>query len=244
MEQEAELYVDDQVAYREHLNKIEGLKQQHAVDMAQIDGQIRVESFRVWHQIGDAISGAFSTAIKGVILGTQSLTQAMRNMAQNVLLALLDMGVRWVAQQIINAAIGKAIDKQAKASEINNAAALAAANAFASIAAIPIVGPFLAPEAAAVAASPTEAWQGALVAAAGGFDVPAGLNPMTQLHPKEMVLPAELAEGVRDTIAGGGGGGDVHLHVHAMDTKGVREYLLNNSHVLAPALRDLVRRHA
>jgi hypothetical protein len=206
-EHEAELYAEDEVVYKEHLNRIAAMKQQHSVDLATIDGQIQVEQFRVWRQIGDAISGAFSTAIKGVIMGTQTLTQAMRNMAQSVLLALLDMGVKWIAQQIVNAAIGKAIDKTTKASQINNAAALAAANSFAATAAIPVVGPLLAPEAAAAAFAATESWQGALLAAAQGFDVPAGMNPLTQLHAKEMVLPAELAEGVRDMVSAGGGGG-------------------------------------
>jgi hypothetical protein len=243
-EHEAELYVDDEVAYREHVNKIAALKEQHAVDLATIDGQIQVEQFRVWREIGDAITGAFSTAIKGVIMGTQTLTQAMRNMAQSVLLALLDMGARLVAQQILNAIIGKSIDKAAKVGEINNAAALAAANAYASTAAIPVVGPELAPEAAAVAFAAANSWQGALLAAAKGFDVPAGMNPLTQLHAKEMVLPADLAEGVRDMVAGGGGGQPVHFHVHALDARSVRDYFRANANALQPAVRDLARRFA
>jgi hypothetical protein len=33
--------------------------------------------------------------------------------------------------------------------------------------------------------------------AAQGFDIPPGLNPVTQLHEKEMVLPAEQADVIR-----------------------------------------------
>jgi hypothetical protein len=51
------------------------------------------------------------------------------------------------------------------------------------------------------------AWQGALAVAAKGFDVPAGVNPVTQLHAEEMVLPAHLANTVRDLAANAGGGG-------------------------------------
>jgi hypothetical protein len=37
--------------------------------------------------------------------------------------------------------------------------------------------------------------------AQGGFDVPPGASPITQLHPSEMVLPANLAENVRNMTA-------------------------------------------
>jgi hypothetical protein len=40
---------------------------------------------------------------------------------------------------------------------------------------------------------------------------------------------------------GGGMGGDVHMHVHALDAKDVKNYLHKNSHVLAPAMRKMAR---
>jgi hypothetical protein len=66
-----------------------------------------------------------------------------------------------------------------------------------------------------------------LASASGGFDIPAGVNPLTQLHEKEMVLPAHIAEPLRQNLAGGGGmGGDqVHVHVHTFDAHTFREYL-------------------
>ena len=61
--------------------------------------------------------------------------------------------------------------------------------------------------------------------AAGGYDIPAGINPITQLHAEEMVLPARLANPMRDMLAsfaGAGAGpaagghtfsfGDTHIH--------------------------------
>jgi hypothetical protein len=41
--------------------------------------------------------------------------------------------------------------------------------------------------------------------AADGYDIPAGVNPMTQLHEKEMVLPAKYADTIR-TMTGTDGG--------------------------------------
>ena len=55
---------------------------------------------------------------------------------------------------------------------------------------------------------------GASVSAAGGYDVPAGENPVTQLHEKEMVLPAQYADVIRGLAGNGGtaGSGDIHIH--------------------------------
>lgn len=43
--------------------------------------------------------------------------------------------------------------------------------------------------------------------AEGGYDIPAGVNPVTQLHEKEMVLPKAQAEVIRGLAANGGAGG-------------------------------------
>ena len=83
------------------------------------------------------------------------------------------------------------------------------------MASIPYVGPVLA--AAAMAAmiamvmgllgggggGETTTTTTRLPSAAGGWDIPAGLNPLTQLHEREMVLPAEQADAVRRIADGG-----------------------------------------
>lgn len=43
--------------------------------------------------------------------------------------------------------------------------------------------------------------------ASGGFDIPRGLNPMTQLHEEEMVLPARIANPLRDSLSQGAADG-------------------------------------
>ena len=44
----------------------------------------------------------------------------------------------------------------------------------------------------------------AQASAEGGYDIPAGTNPVTQLHEKEMVLPKAQANVIRDLATGGG----------------------------------------
>jgi hypothetical protein len=93
----------------------------------------------------------------------------------------------------------------------------AATGAAASQASIPWVGPALAIAAAAAMMSFVMGMGGKgggstttttrIPSASGGFDIPRGLNPMTQLHEEEMVLPAHIANPLRDSLAQGGGAG-------------------------------------
>ena len=56
----------------------------------------------------------------------------------------------------------------------------------------------------------SDIFSGSLMFASGGYDVPDGIDPLTQLHRKEMVLPAEHAETIR-SLSGSGlrsGGGE------------------------------------
>ncbi|XYJ11815.1 tape measure protein [Telluria sp. B2] len=55
----------------------------------------------------------------------------------------------------------------------------------------------------------------AIASAEGGYDIPAGVNPVTQLHEKEMVLPKAQAEVIRGLAANGGaaGGGNMKLTI-------------------------------
>ena len=82
----------------------------------------------------------------------------------------------------------------------------------------------------------------AAASAAKGYDIPAGVNPLTQLHAEEMVLPAHLANAVRGMAAGGSdGSGDMHLHVHAMDGASVERLFRDNGHILAKEMRRQAR---
>ena len=117
---------------------------------------------------------------------------------------------------------GKAIDATTGAVQINNSAHSAAAGAYSAVAGIPIIGPVLAPAAAATAYAGVMAFD--VLSAEGGMVVPAGVDPLTQLHEQEMVLPAHIANPLQSAIAGGtlgGGGGDqYHLHVNNTVTGG------------------------
>ena len=80
---------------------------------------------------------------------------------------------------------------------------------------------------------------GALVS---GYDIPAGVNPMVQLHEQEMVLPMAQANAIRDMANGGGGGGSpMHVTIHAIDSQSIKKLLMDNGHHVADALRQQLR---
>jgi hypothetical protein len=90
---------------------------------------------------------------------------------------------------------------------------------FAGWADIPYVGEVLGAAAAAAYVAANAPFM-SMAAASGGYDVPQGINPVTKLHENEMVLPANLANKVRNMTGGDGGGGNkTSINIQALDTK-------------------------
>ncbi len=78
---------------------------------------------------------------------------------------------------------------------------------------------------------------GPLLSASWGFDVPAFLNPVTQLHAREMVLPEEHADVIRGLAGKGGGGGNTY-NITAMDSQSFHDFLRRNQGPLLKVLAD------
>lgn len=178
-----------------------------------------------WKGIVAPITSAMGNALNGLLTRTMTFKQAFISVCDSILSSFLQMGVEmltnWIATQLglraahaatktaettIDATAAAAQQATAVATNMANIASLApvaGAAAFASTAAIPIVGPVLAPEAAAAAMGAVYALM-PLAAASKGYDIPAGVNPLTQLHEKEMVLPAYLAEPLRGMLRSAG----------------------------------------
>ena len=88
---------------------------------------------------------------------------------------------------------------------------------------------------------------GIVPSAAGGWALPnfAGATPAL-LHGREMVLPADISQGLRDMIASGGAG-DAHFHAHfhgPADGPAISRWFRDNLKSNSGALRDLFRQNA
>ncbi|HHJ1495564.1 TPA: phage tail tape measure protein [Pseudomonas aeruginosa] len=110
----------------------------------------------------DGLTSAVGDGIASMIMDGESLADVFKNIAQtmatSIINALAQMAAQWLVYQAVQLVSGKAAQASAASTLIANAQATsfqAQLAAFASTAAIPIVGPILAPAAAATAAGIT-----------------------------------------------------------------------------------------
>lgn len=123
-------------------------------------------------------STGFGNAFEKMVFDSESLGEAISgladSMARSIVNALGQMAAQWLAYQVVQMMVGKTTATTAAAAiafEAQAASLMAGINAFASTAAIPIVGPAMAPAAMGAALAVTEpmaASVAALSAAAAG----------------------------------------------------------------------------
>ena len=121
----------------------------------------------------DNFSTGFGNAFESMIFDATSFRDAMQQfaegMARSVINALGQMAAQWLAYQAVQMIVGKTGQASATAMLVANAQAAslqAGINAFSSTAAIPIIGPALAPGAMAAALGATQPLAAAVAAAA------------------------------------------------------------------------------
>lgn len=129
----------------------------------------------------------------------------------------------------------------------------AMAGAFKAMVSIPYIGPVLAVAAGASALALVGGLAGKIKSARGGYDIPAGVNPVTQLHEEEMVLPKQHANTIRalgknltsDGGIGGSGGSSSqtfnNFTIQAWDSKDVRRFMEKHGRELAGGLKGYNR---
>ncbi|MDM2973245.1 phage tail length tape measure family protein [Citrobacter sp. CK198] len=150
---------------------------------------------------------AISSNLSAMVHGTESLSDGFKNMAagmgEAVIDALTKMAAQWLVYQAVQLLVGKTAAAGASASMIGQATAMsqiAAINAYASAAAIPITGWAIAPAAMAAAEAATTPLIAAVAAASsamtagagfanGGFTGPGGkYQPAGIVHKGEYVF--------------------------------------------------------
>lgn len=244
--------------HKQQQEQLDQLETQHAAKVRQLNQEAVADAMRSWQEMLSPISNAFSSSLSGMITGQQNFRQALANVGNAIVSDFVNMAVKrattWIAGELTMTsastagdaaraashtaatAEGKAVDAAASSTSVFGDANKAAAGAFSAVAGVPIIGPILAPAAAVAAFAAVMAFD--VFSAEGGFDIPAGLNPVTQLHEREMVLPASIAEPLRNNLSGGrGGSGGGDIHIHAVDAASFQRLLANNKSALAKALR-------
>jgi hypothetical protein len=173
---------------------------------------------------------AMDQMVDGLLRGNLRIGAAFRELGISMLTPILTTFEKAIEAQIEYNLTAGAIGKEHALAEIMRDAYKAAARIYGEV---PF--PLNIPAAAAMFATVMGLGAG-LPSAAGGWDVPS-TGGFALLHPKEMVLPSHLAENVRQ-----GGGGGVHLHVHAVDARGLDAWFDQNQDRLTRTLQRGMRK--
>ena len=149
--------------------------------------------------IWKSMSTSMGQALDAMLTRGKSFGQAMAGVWASMRSAILGE----ISKILVAKIAAFAREKLLAMAGITMSAAKAGAGAAESQAAIPIVGPALAMAAMAAITAAVLGLGSSVKSAAGGYDVPAGLNPVTQLHAQEMVLPVEHANTIRELSRAG-----------------------------------------
>ena len=224
LQDELRLYDPKSVKYKQINDKIEQEEKQHLDRMSQMkrDAAKRDQAndeatLETQRNIYRQSFQFFSENVAKMMTGQQTFFQAV----QNGWRGLQNVAARAIDNMVENWLVGLAMKESSAAAfhakQVMHDAKQAAAGAWNAVVRIPVVGPVLAPIAAAAAFAGVMAFS----AAGGDYNVKEGLY---HLHEQEMVLPAHLAAPMRSMIENGGtagaqgggrpgtAGGDSHLH--------------------------------
>ena len=150
------------------------------------------------------------------------------------------------------AGVSAAAESSATKESIFKHAWSAAAAVYDDVSQIPYVGWILAPPAAAAAAAAVLAFGDAIPSSAGGlWTVPQ--DTLAMVHAQETILPANIASPMRAFFEGGGAAagqgagspgvsaGDMHVHVHAADSRDAMNFFKRNASALSEVLLGEIR---
>lgn len=154
-----------------------------------------------FQRISSGWASALSRMMQGQMKFRDFLKATWDVLKQAFFDAIAQMLAKWVVAKLAETILGKT---SAVAQALRNQA-VAATGAAAAMAAVPFVGPMLATAAYADMMALLAPSVGVAATAAGGYDIPAGVNPLVQAHEKEMILPAKHADVIRDLADNGGG---------------------------------------
>ena len=201
--------------------------------------------------LGGLFKGVRDAFIKNLI--TEPLAQYIGGLAKMLAVKLGFLTAETAAQGAGSAAVVGIKAGETTAVAGGNAVQ-AGTGAAAAMASIPYVGPILALAAmAAVFAAVSSLGSGGggkttttttkMPSAAGGWDVPAGVNPMAQIHEEEMVIPAKYANGLRDLINGGEQGDGDGGAAPSVELRGASagEFFIAHRSELVTVLKSLQR---
>jgi hypothetical protein len=229
----------DPVAYAQTSQQIEELERQHQLRLRQIqiEQAAEVRANNPLAAVWDGARNAMENSIQAMLQRGQTLRQGLASIWQGIRGTITGEIAKIVAAKVM----AFARERVLAIAGIGTDAAKAGAGAAASQASIPYVGPALALAALATVSGAVLALGGSIPSAAKGWDIPAGVNPIAQLHEREMVLPAGPADVIRDLAEQGGGGRAANVTVELKGTPMPGNFFMVHKDELVRALKSAHR---
>ena len=202
-------------------------------------------------ELQSMLVSSFQQSLDGILSGTMSFSDAMANIWQGIgnifdkiIWQMVEDWIKGEALKVVTAmktsvltsaaaVTGSTIATGAKAAEVTTSVGLdAVKGTAAAIANWASVNPIAAIAVGAVIGAAIYALLGNVKSAKGGYANVEMDGQMAQLHKGEMVLPAQLAEGIRNIAMGNqasGNSGSVTYNINAMDASSFDTYLKANA---------------
>lgn len=113
--------------YQKILNDQEQMDQKYASDRQKIMDQAAEQEVKAWKSAADQIAGAFNSQLRGLLAGTTTFGQAMKNIGTDLVTKLIQdadkWAIEWIANQLRVAVMGNAL----KATDLSTTATTEAA---------------------------------------------------------------------------------------------------------------------
>lgn len=205
--------------WQEIENKKTQIKRKAITDQGKLDSAAAIEMGKKWQDTAKRVGESLGSIFAQLIKGTMNMRQAMSQILKLALSELLKYAMQVISTKAVEAGAGAA----------------------SSAAQIPMVGWTMAIPAMTAVMAAVLGLGSSIGSAEAGWDIPAGLNPMTQLHEREMVLPAEHADTIRGLSKGGGTSGATTINIHALDARSFKDAVERNQGGLLDVLKGAAR---
>jgi len=242
LQQLQSLYVKDTEKWQEIQNRITKIQNEQAKVRAKAAADEAKNAEQQWQKIMSGMQGTFSSFTQDILSGHQTIAQSWTKLVDGLASKFIEGLERQLFSFIATEAAKDSVSAAGHAKEGERTAASAAQHAYDAVVDTPIIGPVLAPIAAAGAFAAVTAFGSA---EGGQYYVPN--NQLTMLHPQEMVLPAGIANQMRNVIGGGGSGGSgvtvvINHSVSAVDAVSFQGHIRRHSNMIANEVTRALKR--
>jgi hypothetical protein len=235
--------------------------QKYLTDKDKLDAQAVQDSQKQWQSLLQPIQRALDTSITGIILGTTTLQKALSNLAQSIIAEFVNSavgsiftslgkflgaslaggggtgsgnhdfsgGITGAGEELVGGGLSEGLFGSGGLSgALGLGSLLGSGGIFGGL--FKGIGSLFSFEHGGIVPS-----------AQGGWMVPS--TSLAMLHTNEMVLPADISQGLQGMIAGGGSAPSVNatFAVSAMDSQSVATFFKNNGATLVAALNQAMR---